>query len=232
MSLFFSNIIVVYFFNLVNMKSLKLVINLLFILLFACCSQQTKKENEISDSDWHNEVIVPYAEAFNEIAKVSPIIGGDTETEWAASQIDSLYHVIKSKPISITEKFANIAKMQSYMAYGISYFLSVVGIHSEPNTANRVHNICYETDSLFNELKNDNFQPNENLSNLSFISLINYNNYFSLYNSVISKDTFKSQQHLYAIAECMVSSIYLYESWGDSIQAYRISSIIEPSAFS
>ena len=39
--------------------------------------------------------IMPYAEAFNEVAKVSPIIGGDTETDWAASQIDSIYQELK-----------------------------------------------------------------------------------------------------------------------------------------
>ena len=82
---------------------------ILCVFVCICCTSKTNTNYD----KWNDNVIMPYAEAFNEVAKVSPIIGGDTETDWAVSQIDSIYQEMKSNKMSLEEKSANIHKMQS-----------------------------------------------------------------------------------------------------------------------
>lgn len=200
------------------------------VFLCVCCTSKTDIDNSSNYEKWNDNVIMPYAEAFNEVAKVSPIIGGDTETDWAASQIDSIYQELKSNKMSLLEKSANIHKMQSYMAYGISYFLSVAGSYQEPNAANAVHDICYNTDSLFNELQKAQYKNYEDINFLSWISLCYYNTYFQLYNAVMG-EVYNPQRHMASMVNILKEEAILYESLDDKGHAYRLFKIIEQSAF-
>ena len=98
-------------------------------------------------------IITDLSTAINNLAQASKPVGGDDETYWAASMVDSLYKVVTVQNKPFLEQIATIHHMNSYFAYGMNYFSSVVGMYSCPEEAGYARYSVQVCDSLANNAK-------------------------------------------------------------------------------
>lgn len=78
-----------------------------------------KKETQV-------KIIKDLSNAYSELAKTSIPIGGDTETEWAAMQVDSLKNALNGSQLPFLRQYADIYRMNALYAYGLNYAPSML----------------------------------------------------------------------------------------------------------
>lgn len=97
-------------------------------------------------------------------------------------------------------------------------------------SAQDTQRICFVTDSLFNELQKTEYKDYEELCTFEWSSYFFYNLYFKLYNASMD-DVYKPKKHLSDIIYLLGVAGALYEYRGYNDQSYRLSTIVEQSAF-
>ena len=105
-----------------------------------------------------SEVVDQLGAAIREMAMASRPVGGDSETYWAASVVDSLHKTLSPSGRSFMQNMATIHHMNSYFAYGMNYFSSVIGLYSCPEEAGYARYSVSVCDSLANNAKNSSYE--------------------------------------------------------------------------
>lgn len=104
------------------------------------------------------ELVMQYTDALDSLAQVMPIIGGDTESTWAAEQVSEQKKALMKKDFSLIEGLAASYRMHNYISYGMTYFQSVIGLYgSAGELAGYAMNMISVSDSLYNSLEQSSF---------------------------------------------------------------------------
>lgn len=74
-------------------------------------------------------IVNDLSNAYNKLARASIPIGGDTETEWAANQVDSLCTAVTTSDRPFIQQMTDIYMMNSLFAYGLNYAPSCYSIY-------------------------------------------------------------------------------------------------------
>lgn len=122
-------------------------------LFFLQCATNAQNPFPLLSEKTQETIVTDLSTALNELAQASIPVGGDDETYWAASMVDSLYKVVTVKNRPFLEQIATIHHMNSYFAYGMNYFSSVVGMYLCPEEAGYARYSVQVCDSLANNAK-------------------------------------------------------------------------------
>lgn len=104
------------------------------------------------------ELVCQYADALDSLAQVMPIIGGDTESTWAAEQVSNQRNTLMDKDFSLTEGLAASYRMHNYISYGLTYFQAIIGLYgSAGEFAGYAMNMISVSDSLYNSIAQSSY---------------------------------------------------------------------------
>ena len=137
----------------------------------------------MSISDSAQKIIVQdYLNALDSFALAMPIIGGDTESTWAADTVHVMAKRVKEGQRSFLESMADIYLMQSYIAYGISYFNAVVGLpHDTQKLCSYVlKDMLASSDSLNQTIIADDYKSVKTWNVIRFESILNMQLFYTL----------------------------------------------------
>lgn len=135
----------------------------------------------ISDSA-QKVVVQDYVNSLDSFAQAMPIIGGDTESTWAADTVHVMAKRVKEGQRSFLESMADIYLMQSYIAYGISYFNAVVGLpHDTQKLCSYVlRDMLASSDSLHQAIIADDYKSVKTWNVIRFESILNMQLFYTL----------------------------------------------------
>ena len=94
---------------------------LLSLMLTGCFTKASDTDNSELQ-----QLVISYGEAVNSLTAESLKFGGDTETAWAIDTVNTIWTNCKAKPFDFLQYMTDIALMQSYFAYGVTYFPMVL----------------------------------------------------------------------------------------------------------
>ena len=89
-------------------------------LFFLQCATNAQNPFPLLSEKTQETIVTDLSTALNELAQASIPVGGDDETYWAASMVDSLYKVVTVKNRPFLEQIATIHHMNSYFASLVS----------------------------------------------------------------------------------------------------------------
>lgn len=136
------------------MKKTVQILSVVFCTLLSVqCVSNAQNPFPLLTEKTQKTIITDLSTALNDLAQASRPVGGDSETYWAASVVDSLHKVVTSEDRPFLEQIATIHHMNSYFAYGMNYFSSVVGMYSCPEEAGYARYSVQVCDSLANNAK-------------------------------------------------------------------------------
>ena len=136
------------------MNRIRLFLGVILCSLFSAqCVTNAQTPFPLLSEKTQDAIIADLSTAINNLAQASKPVGGDDETYWAASMVDSLYKVVTVENRPFLEQIATIHHMNSYFAYGMNYFSSVVGMYSCPEEAGFARYSVQVCDSLVNNAK-------------------------------------------------------------------------------
>lgn len=138
-------------------------------------------------------IITDLSTAINNLAQASKPVGGDDETYWAASMVDSLYKVVTVQNQPFLEQIATIHHMNSYFAYGMNYFSSVVGMYSCPEEAGYARYSVQVCDSLANNARVTGYKDIMAVADLSAYSYFYTQLYVTMLHKINGHKDFKDR---------------------------------------
>ena len=148
-----------------------------------CNSRKSIECDWLSISNSAQKIIVQdYVNALDSFALAMPIIGGDTESTWAADTVHVMAKRVKEGQRSFLESMADIYLMQSYIAYGISYFNAVVGLpHDTQKLCSYVlKDMLASSDSLNQAIIADDYKSVKTWNVIRFESILNMQLFYTL----------------------------------------------------
>lgn len=174
-----------------------------------------------------------YAEAFDEFAKVMPVIGGDSVSTWAADTVHLMAKELRKGNYSQPETMARIAQMQDYTAYGLSYVSAIMAGSMDPSVSKELLGSIGVSDSIFRKIHKDNYSNPNKVIELSYNSYYHLQIFLHLLNiikpdhkMVYDDSNFQfSTRCLTAIKRLQGTHLYTDQ------ELYRVSSVIENVVF-
>lgn len=219
-----------------------LVLLLLILVTMACqgkASDSIYSKNESMESflayngDFHNDIIVPQVKAWKEVAKVMyPQVCDDTETEWAAFQVDSLAKVILINPsLSKGEQLVRLYEIENIACYGMSYFSAVIGSYTNPDASQEALTIIPRSFEAMDTLKANHYKDAD------LLMLYEQSVYFNYCDFMILGTRYDEGEPQFVTNNIEMNEFnfvcvsYLFKYLEDKTQAYRYSSIINNTSF-
>ena len=216
-------------FKKLDMRIFRFTILFLLVSVAFYASAQPRSKNE--NLEWKVAVTDPFMNQNNELAKVSPIIGGDTESYWAASVVDSICTVSKTKPYNYYEQVALCNLAQETMAYGMSYFTAILGTSRHKEFSDELLSTIPRIKKMYKALSDSKFTELRLITEDTHNVTIEYAMYFCLYSMVEQNDPFNCKNQVTAMISFVDEQEQIFKTVSDSIQAFRLCSVIEQSAF-
>ena len=211
------------------MKKIILYTLALFVLLISCSMAK------VSQKDYNqrlkSEVVDPYLDAINRFAKISPVIGLDDEAHWAAQHVDSLCAVYKQKDFDFYEQMAFCNYAEKVISYGMSYQTAILGASLNRELSMSILESDPRDKGQFAALQSAGFRDYKLLADDTHDVVEIYNTYFRLYALLSGSDPFKSENHFELMKDIQSEIDKIFEACPDSLQAYRLSSVVENTAY-
>lgn len=140
------------------MKFRNLLSLIICMSVSSCAAGNDQNQYGLSHSEVH-ELVGQYTEALDSLAQVMPIIGGDTESNWAADQVSEQRKALLEKDFSLTEGLAASYRMHNYISYGMTYFQAIVGLYgSAGEFAGYAMNMISVSDSIYNSMEQGSYK--------------------------------------------------------------------------
>lgn len=162
---------------------------------------------------YESDAVRSYVAALDSFATVMPLIGGDTESDWAADCIHAMARRILEGNMDFHESMCRIYQIQNYLAYGMTYPLAIFAMRTEPELAKYALDIIARDDSAFTEISNGRFSDMEFIRTYGFISFFNIQLYYHLYDRFMKEDMHKDP--LFADA-----NLGLYQQYLDILDGF------------
>lgn len=219
-----------------NNMSTKLV--LAFCLL--CCTaygcsnapksiKQNSPEWQPTSNESQERIIENYVDALDEFSKVLPIIDDDTEAQWVADTVHIMASAFKKENHSLPKDLATICHMQDYIAYGMVYFNAVIGTYKEPQLAKYALSIITQSDSLYNGLKDVEFNDVRKLAFMQSSSAYNMQ-LFNTLNRINNDKDINRELYLSLYSFAMVDSVSQLKDYSDA-EIFKISCAMESYSY-
>lgn len=212
----------------IAMRILRFTLIFLFLSFAFYVSAQTN--SKIADLDWKVAVTDPFMNQINELAKVSPVIGGDSESYWAANLVDSICAVSKKQPYNYYEQVALCNLAQTVISYGMSYFTAILGAYRNAEISDELLRTIPRSMSCYNQLAKDDFTHLHLLTQNTYSVTLYYAAYFHLYHLINEEDPFNSPNQVSGMNAFLLDQEEIYRLEQDTLQAFRLCSVIEQSA--
>ena len=135
----------------------------------------------ISDSA-QKMIVQDYVNALDSFALAMPIVGGDTESTWAADTVHVMAKRVKEGKRSFLESMNDIYQMQNYIAYGMSYRIATIGFaHDTSKLSNYVvRDMLASSDSLHQAIIADDYKSVKTWNVIRFESILNMQLFYTL----------------------------------------------------
>lgn len=173
--------------------------------------------------------VVSLAAAMDSLARVSVSIGGDTETQWAADTVHFMHKDMLLDKNNPAKQMARTHVMQSYIAYGINYFIGTICLYHDPDLAGwTLNGAIPETNRLYAELDSLNFADEKKMLDLSMTSLQNMSMYLLMDGAINRSDRYRSAGYPLWAADMCDS---LYNTMSDKHEAIKLCHQLESTAF-
>ena len=146
------------------------------------------------------KIVQDYVYALDSFAIAMPIVGGDAESTWAADTVHVMAKRVKEGQRSFLESMADIYLMQSYIAYGISYFNAVIGLpHDTQKLCSYVlKDMLASSDSLNQAIIADDYKSVKIWNEIRFNSILNMQ-LFNTLNSMNSQPQYEDRDLNYSV---------------------------------
>ena len=174
-------------------KTILLLGVVLSTLMSVQCASNAQNAFPLLTQKAQKTIITDLSTALNDMAQASRPVGGDSETYWAASVVDSLHKVVTGKDRPFLEQIATIHHMNSYFAYGMNYFSSVIGLYSCPEEAGYARHSVPVCDSLANNVKATEYKDVMALADLSGHSYFYTQLYVTMLHRINGHEDFKDR---------------------------------------
>lgn len=222
-----------------SLKVLFLLTLMSFALCINSCNKQPSMKSASSEAEWlalsgaaQEKIVSEYVNALDSFALAMPIIGGDTESEWAADTAHAMAEHVRTKSQSFSKNMADIYQMQCYIAYGMSYFNAILGIYGDLSdlstyTLRQLLPLC---DSLHQSFVAKGCKDVKLLSWLKFTSIQNMQLFHTL-NTMNNGGAF-NERDFYYCSECemYLDSISCMQRFSEK-EYYKLSCFLESCAF-
>lgn len=176
---------------------MKHFLTLLFILTASLgvihCTPKTENAFPLLDEGTQKSIIQDLSIALNKMAEASIPIGGDTETSWAASVVDSLHNVITEQDLPFLEKMTRIYEMNGLFAYGMNYAISIYGLYVCPEEAGFAYHSMPVCDSLVNKAASSGYNDIMEIADLSAHTYFYNQLYLTILNKLNQNDDFNDR---------------------------------------
>lgn len=212
----------------------------LTMILTQSCSAKSSESHSAENTsflafngNYHEEIIKPELQSWLKVAKVMyPRVCDDTETQWAASLVDSLGNdLMKRDDLPVGEQIARLYEIQDIVAYGMSYFGAVIGSYTNPQASADAMNIIRDTKADMDSLKTVNYEAPELLTRFEGATYYNFGLFLELafHHGEDLPDYVIDNQQMQQRNYAMISQ--LFKQLKDKTQAYRYSYIVNNTTF-
>ena len=179
-----------------------------------------------------NSVVQDYVNALDSFALAMPIVGGDTESTWAADTVHTMAQDVREQQRSFLENMADIYQMHSYIAYGMSYFNATIGLsHDTTKLCNFVlKDMLASSDSLHRAIIANDYKGIETWNELRFESILNMQLFYTL-NGMNNQPTYTDPDLGYSVrCEMIIDSLISKGQLTDK-EIFQVSCFLESSSF-
>ena len=179
-----------------------------------------------------NRIVKDYVNALDSIAQAMTIVGGDTESTWAADIVHSMAQQVREGQHSFLENMADIYKMHSYIAYGLSYFNAIIGLpHDSSTLCNFVlKDMLACTDSWHQAIIADDYKNIKTWNVLRFESILNMQ-LFNTLNGMNNQPTYTDSDLGYSVRCEMIIDSLMNKGQLTNKEIYQVSCFLESSSF-
>ena len=212
---------------------------LVFLLWIMYCAQAHCDSIKSIEHDWlslsdsaQKMIVQDYVNSLDSFAQAMPIIGGDTESTWAADTEHVMAKRVKEGQRSFLESMADIYLMQSYIAYGMSYFNAIVGL---PRDTTKLCNyvlrdMLASSDSLYQAIIADDYKSVKTWNVIRFESILNMQLFYTL-NGMNSQPQYEDRDLNYSVlCQMALDSITCKGQLTDK-ELFQASCFLESTAF-
>lgn len=217
---------------------------ILFYIIFltSCHSKAANTEQSASqengdflayNGDFHKEIIAPQVKAWQEVAKVMyPRVCDDTETEWAAQQVDSLATaLLDNHNIPYGEQLARLYEIENMVCYGMSYFSAVIGTYSNPEEASEALSLMQRSYAFSDTLKIDGYKNAQLLNDFEQSVYFNFGNFMILGTQYHDGEPQFVTNNINMNEYNFAADYYLFQQLKDDTQAFRYCTYINNTSF-
>lgn len=185
----------------------------------------------ISDSA-QKSMILENVYALDSFAQAMPIVGGDTESSWAADTVHVIAKRVKEGQRAFLESMSEIYQMQNYIAYGMSYRIATIGLaHDTSRLCNYVlSDMLAGSDSLHQAIIADDYKSVKTWNVIRFESILNMQLFYTL-NGMNSQPQYEDRDLNYSVlCQMALDSITCKGQLTDK-ELFQASCFLESTAF-
>ena len=177
-------------------------------------------------------IVYEYVNALDSLAMAMPIVGGDTESAWAADTVHTMTQRVKEEQRSFLESMSDIYQMQNYIAYGMSYFNAIVGLpHDTIMLCNYVlRDMLASSDSLHQAIIDENYRDIETWNVIRFGSILNMQLFYTL-NGMNNQPPYKDEDLNYSVLCQMALDSITNKGQLTDKELFQASCFMESTAF-
>lgn len=212
------------------------------IVLTSCHSKVANTEQSASqengdflayNGDFHKEIVAPQVKAWQEVAKVMyPRVCDDTETEWAAQQVDSLATaLLGNHNIPNGEQLDRLYEIENMVCYGMSYFSAVIGTYSNPEEASEALSLMQRSYAFSDTLKIDGYKNAQLLNDFEQSVYFNFGNFMILGTQYRDGEPQFVTNNINMNEYNFAADYYLFQQLKDDTQAFRYCTYINNTSF-
>ena len=179
-----------------------------------------------------NIIINDYINALDSFSQGMPIIGGDTESTWAADTVHTMVQRVKEGHQSFLKNMADIYQMHSYIAYGMSYYNAIIGLpHDTTKLCNFVlKDMLASSDSLHQAIIDNDYKNIKTWNDLRFESILNMQ-LFNTLNGMNNQPTYTDSDLGYSVRCEMIIDSLINKGQLTDKEIFQTSCFLESTSF-
>ena len=215
---------------------------LIILLGITTISYGNNQESSLSKSaseDWlalsdsaQKRIVRDNVNALDSFALAMPIVGGDTESMWAADTVHTMAQRVREGQQSFLKNMADIYQMHSYIAYGMTYFNAIIGLpHDTTKLCNFVlKDMLASSDSLHQAIIADDYMNMKTWNVLRFESILNMQ-LFNTLNGMNNQPTYTDSDLGYSVKCEMIIDSLINKGQLTDKEIFQASCFLESSSF-
>ncbi len=215
---------------------------LIILLGITTISYGNNQESSLSKSaseDWlalsdsaQKRIVRDNVNALDSFAQAMPIVGGDTESMWAADTVHTMAQRVREWQQSFMKNMADIYQMQSYISYGMAYFNAIIGLpHDTTKLCNFVlKDMLASSDSLHQTIIADEYKNFKTWNVLRFESILNMQ-LFNTLNGMNNQPTYTDPDLGYSVKCEMIIDSLINKGQLTDKEIFQASCFLESTSF-